>query len=46
MLQVTVNFDLDLGPIVHSIYPNIELSHAETQNMSVKVTVGNECAES
>jgi hypothetical protein len=29
-----VDFDVELGPVINTIYPPLELSHAEEENMS------------
>jgi hypothetical protein len=35
--KLPVNFDLDVGPIVQNVVPEIALSAAERQNMSVPI---------
>ena len=33
--MIVVNFDLDVGPVIHAIYPTLELTPAESENMYV-----------
>lgn len=39
-MYFSVDFDLDVGPVINGVYPHMDFSSSESENMSVRSSFG------